>query len=153
MEIWFYHLTRQKLERTLPTLLERSVQRGWKAVVQASSEARMNALDDLLWTYSDDGFLAHGTERDGDAHLQQVWLTTGADNPNDAKVRFFVEDAEIAPVIAVSANYDRVILMFDGNDEAELQGARKQWKVLKDQGRDLSYWKQSDSGGWEKMAL
>ena len=153
MEVWFYHLTRQPLDRTLPVLLERSVERGWKAVVQARSEERLNALDEVLWTYTDDGFLAHGTARDGDAELHQVWLTTGADNPNAAKVRFFVENAEIAPVIANAGDYDRVILMFDGNDEEELQGARAQWKQLKDEGRDLSYWKQGENGGWEKMAL
>lgn len=153
MEIWFYHLTHQPLDQTLPVLLERSMQRGWKAVVQATSDARINALDDLLWTFSEESFLAHGTAQDGDGELQQVYLTTGAENPNAASVRFFVESADIAPVIAHDADYQRVILIFDGNDEPELQSARGQWKVLKAQGRDLSYWRQNDNGGWEKIAL
>ncbi len=153
MEIWFYHLTRQPLEAALPILLERSAQRGWNAVVQATSDERVNALDEWLWTYTDDGFLPHGTARDGDGELQQVFLTTGAENPNAAKVRFFVEGAAIAPALEADAAYDRVILMFDGNNDEELQGARAQWKLLKEQGRDLSYWKQSGQGGWEKMAV
>ena len=152
MEIWFYHLTQQSLDKTLPNLLERSVARGWKAVVQATSEERVNALDEWLWTYSEEAFLAHGAARDGDAELQQVYLTTGAENPNGAKVRFFIERAQMEPVIEQGGGYDRMILIFDGNDEAELQSAREQWKGLKARGGDLSYWRQNENGGWEKVA-
>ena len=153
MEIWFYHLTRQRLDQTLPGLLERSAQRGWKAVVQARSPERLRSLDDLLWTWSEESFLTHGTAAEGHAELQQVFLTTGAENPNGALVRFFVESADIVETIGAGEGYERLILMFDGNDEEELQAARGQWKALKAQGRALSYWKQSESGGWEKMPI
>ena len=66
---------------------------------------------------------------------------------------FFIEGAEIEPVVAVDAGYVRCILMFDGNDEVELQGAREQWRALKARGQNLSYWRQNDNGGWEKMAV
>jgi DNA polymerase-3 subunit chi len=152
MDIWFYHLTQQPLERTLPILLERSIDRGWKAVVQLRSEERLNALDEVLWTYSEESFLGHGTAKDGDAELQHVFLTTGGENPNAANVRFFVEGAQIAPVLAAGGTYERIILMFDGNDPEDLDAARAQWKVLKAQGHTLSYWQQTESGGWEKKA-
>ena len=75
MEIWFYHLTRQPLDRALPTLLERSLERGWRAGVQATSEERVAALDEWLWTYSEESFLAHGVTRDGDFENQPIFLT------------------------------------------------------------------------------
>ena len=78
MEIWFYHLQQQPLERALPALLEASLAHGWRVVVQAASEERLDALDEALWTYADAGFLAHGRARDGDAELQPVYLTTQA---------------------------------------------------------------------------
>jgi DNA polymerase-3 subunit chi len=154
MEIWFYHLTRQPLDRALPVLLERALARGWKAVVQATSEERVAALDTLLWTYADASFLPHGTARDGDAEMQQVFLTTEADNPNGAAVRFFIERAQLAPVLDGSGTdaYERVILMFDGNDAEELDAARAQWKLLKSQGRAPAYWQQSEEGRWERKA-
>jgi len=43
-EVYFYHLERRTLEEVLPTLLERSVERGWRATVQAASEERVEAL-------------------------------------------------------------------------------------------------------------
>ena len=49
-EIWFYHLQSRPLEQVLPTLLERSLARGWKVVVECSSRERLASLDDRLWT-------------------------------------------------------------------------------------------------------
>ncbi len=152
MEIWFYHLTAQPLEKALPILLERSIERGWTAVVQLSTQERLSALDAFLWTYADETFLAHGTAADGDAELQHVYLTTGPENPNEAEIRFFIESARVAPVLDAGGAYARIVVMFDGNDEAELQAARAQWKELKARGLDLSYWQQDDNGGWSKKA-
>ena len=56
-EILFYHLQRQPLEKVLPPLLENSLERGWRVVVQAASDERVEALDAHLWTYRDDAFL------------------------------------------------------------------------------------------------
>jgi DNA polymerase-3 subunit chi len=152
MEIWFYHLTAQPLEKALPILLERSIERGWTAVVQLSTQERLSALDAFLWTYADETFLAHGTAADGDAELQHVYLTTGPENPNEAEIRFFIESARVAPVLDAGGAYARIVVMFDGNDEAELQAARAQWKELKARGVDLSYWQQDDNGAWSKKA-
>jgi DNA polymerase III subunit chi len=57
-EILFYHLTESTLEDALPPLLERSLERGWKVVVEAGSEERVASLNAHLWTYKEDGFFA-----------------------------------------------------------------------------------------------
>jgi DNA polymerase-3 subunit chi len=153
-EVWFYHLQRATLESALPKLLELSLARDWRAAVQAVSERRLAALDDLLWSYDPESFLPHGTARDGEPETQPIFLTLGPDNPNRADVRFFVENAEASPVLAdpASAPTTRAILIFDGNDDAALQGARAQWRRLKAEGHQLSYWRQNDDGKWEKQA-
>jgi DNA polymerase-3 subunit chi len=153
-DVWFYHLQRRPLESALPKLLELSLERGWRAVVQATSERRLTALDDLLWSYDPESFLPHGTLRDGEPETQPIFLTLGPDNPNSADVRFFIENAEAAPVLAdpASAPSQRAILMFDGNDEAAVLAARAQWRTLKAAGHQLSYWRQNEDGKWEKQA-
>jgi DNA polymerase III subunit chi len=148
-EVWFYHLDRWPLDRALPALLEKSVQRGWKAVVQASSPERVDALDQVLWTYDEASFLAHGTMRDGDAALQPIILTTGIENPNAAAIRFMVDGTDVLSALG-AASYERVVLMFDGNDEEERLGARRQWTDLKKAGHSVAYWQQSEDGRWEK---
>jgi DNA polymerase-3 subunit chi len=152
MEIWFYHLQQQTLDRALPALLEKTLDRGWRAVIQARSEERLAVLDQWLWTYADASFLAHGRGSDGDADLQPVYLTQGPENPNGAQIRFFIEGASMTEVLALpeSQTYTRAILIFDGNSEDELQAARAQWKALKDLGFALTYWQQTEAGRWEK---
>jgi DNA polymerase-3 subunit chi len=147
-EVLFYHLQRQPLEHVLPTLLERSLARGWRVVVEAGSEERVEALDAHLWTYAEVSFLPHGSAKDGDLDRQPIALVTGSSNPNAAAVRFFVDGALPDEV----EGYDRVVLLFDGNDEDAVEAARVRWKALKAAGHDLTYWQQSDEGRWEKKA-
>ena len=152
-QVWFYHLERSTLERVLPTLLERSLARGWKAVVEAVNAERLQALDDWLWTWSDESFLAHGTVRDGDEAMQPVFLTTGPENPNAAAIRFCVDGADPAPSLQAGAPaYERIIVLFDGTDAGALQNARQQWVALKGSAHERTYWRQNDEGGWEKKA-
>ncbi|HEY7383256.1 MAG TPA: DNA polymerase III subunit chi [Beijerinckiaceae bacterium] len=148
-EILFYHLQRQPLEKVLPTLLEKSLERGWRALVRATTEERLSALDDHLWTYSDEGFLPHGTEREQDAGDQPVVLTLSERNPNAAAVLFLVESAPMPEDVSA---YQRLVLLFDGNDEDALAAARAQWKAVKSAGHEATYWQQDSRGRWEKKA-
>lgn len=153
-EVWFYHLVRQPLDRVLPTLLEKAAARGLRIVVQSGAPERVDALDAVLWTYNEESFLPHGTARDGDAELQPVYLTDGDENPNGATMRIFVDGASAAEAALSGAaqGYERLILMFDGNDEDAVADARAQWKSLKQADFALSYWQQNENGGWEKKA-
>jgi DNA polymerase-3 subunit chi len=147
-EALFYHLEHQPLERVLPTLVERTLARGWRAVVQAGSEERVEALDTLLWTYREESFLPHGTRRDGNPAMQPVFLTTDEDNPNGAAVRFLVDGAEMQDL----SGYERVVYLFDGADAAAVARAREQWAAAKAAGCEVTYWQQSAEGRWEKKA-
>lgn len=147
-EVLFYHLERAPLERVLPQLLERTLERGWRAVVQASTPERLDALDTLLWTYRDESFLPHGTAREGDAERQPVFLTTTDENPNGANIRFLVDGADAADL----ESYQRAIYLFDGRDAEAVERARLQWTAAKDAGHGVTYWQQSERGKWEKKA-
>lgn len=148
-EVLFYHLQRRPLEAVLPTLVAKSLERGWRAVVQVTTEERLADLDDQLWTFSDESFLPHGTERDPDAAEHPVVLTLSDGNPNGASIRFVVEGAAFP---ADGERYDRVIVMFDGNDPEALAGAREQWRAVKAAGHDATYWQQDERGRWAKKA-
>lgn len=146
-EVLFYHLERQPLERVLPSLLEKTLERGWRAVVQSGSEERLEALDTALWTYSDESFLPHGTRKDGNASAQPIYLTTGDDTPNGAGVRFLVDGAG-APGFD---GFARIVYLFDGRDEEAKATARSKWQAAKAAGVGVTYWRQNDAGRWEKM--
>jgi DNA polymerase III subunit chi len=148
-ELLFYHLQGQRLEGVLPTLLEKSLERGWRVVVQGVSEERIEALDAHLWTYRDDGFLPHGTWREAEAPAQPVLLTLTEGNPNAADVRFLIEGAAVP---ADAEAYRRIVLLFDGDDEEAVAAARVHWNDAKAKGFDVTYWQPDDSGRWVKKA-
>src|SRR3954447_13813507 len=93
-EVWFYHLERTGLEQALPELLEKTLKRGWKAVVRAREAQRVGDLDTWLWTYRDDSFLPHAPDDEPGAARQPILLTTGFENPNGAAALFLVDGAE-----------------------------------------------------------
>ncbi len=146
MEIRFYHMTRTTLEAALPQMLEKTLERGQRAVVRASSAERVEALTSWLWTYRDRSFLPHGSAKDGHGALQPVWLTDQDERPNGAQVLFLTDGA----VSQRLDDYELCAVLFDGNDEAALAAAREQWRGLKDSGHDLTYWQQDAQGRWEK---
>jgi DNA polymerase-3 subunit chi len=147
-EVLFYHLIRKPLERALPELLEKSYERGWRVVVQAASDERVDALDAHLWTYRDDNFLPHGTTRENDPALQPILLTTADHNPNGATVRFLIDGA---PMPADADRYERVVLLFDGEDEDAVAAARAHWSEAKTQGFAVTYWQPDEHGRWVKQ--
>jgi DNA polymerase-3 subunit chi len=148
-EILFYHLQRQPLERVLPTLLEKSLERGWRVVVQAASEERAEALDAHLWTFRDDSFLPHGTWREGEAREQPILLTVYDDNQNGASVRFLLDGV---PLPADAAAYERIVLLFNGEDPDAVDTARARWSEAKQNGFAVTYWQPDDSGRWQRKA-
>jgi DNA polymerase-3 subunit chi len=147
-EVLFYHLEQQGLEKVLPSLVEKTLERGWRAVVQAGSPERLAAIDLALWTYKEESFLAHGTAKDGHAAEQPVYLTTGPETPNGAGVRFLVDGAEMEAF----SGFVRIVCLFDGNDSDAVAKARAQWTAAKGAGCPVTYWQQSATGRWEKKA-
>jgi DNA polymerase III subunit chi len=148
-EIRFYHLTRKTLEEVLPVMLERTVVRdGRRALVVAGSSDRVEKLNAHLWNYNDRVFLPHGSKADGFPTRQPVWLTDADENPNDARVLFLADGATSAHV----GDFDLVCELFDGRDDTAVTAARSRWKAYKDGGHALTYWQQTERGGWEQKA-
>lgn len=147
-QIGFYHLTRLPLDQALPRLLEKARAVGLKVVVMAGSRERVEHLNGLLWTFSEESWLPHGSAADGEAEHQPIWLTDQDENPNGATVLVLcdgVAPAEIAP-------YDRCLDLFDGRDDDAVQAARERWKTWKAQNHQLIYYQQSQNGGWEEKS-
>ena len=145
-EVRFYHLTRSTLERALPQMLEKTLERGQRAVVLAGSPERVEALNAHLWTYHDRSFLPHGSAKDGHDEDQPVWLGDRDKRPNQAEVLFLTDQARSEKV----GDYALCAVLFDGKDPDAVAASRDQWRALKDAGHDVTYWQQDEGGKWEK---
>lgn len=147
-ELWFYHLERSSVDEVLPELVEKTLSRGWRALIRSPEEDRLKSLDQLLWTWRDDSFTPHALAGAGDDARQPVLLSSGADNPNKAECCFLLDRAEPGGF----GEFERTIVMFDGHDESAVVAARGLWKRASGEGASVSYWRQSEAGRWEKKA-
>ena len=146
-EMWFYHLERPGRDQALPELLEKTLQRGWRALVRTGAPERVEHLDGWLWSYREDSFLPHAAADDPQAARQPILITTGFENPNGADALFLVDGAEPGEL----DGYQRCVVLFDGGDPEQVALARRQWSAAKGRGLPVSYWKQQ-ARGWEKQA-
>jgi DNA polymerase-3 subunit chi len=148
-EVLFYHLQNMTVENVLPPLLEKSLERGWRVVVQSTSLERADALDAHLWTYRDDSFLPHATWRANDAADQPIVLAIEEDNPNRANVRFLIDNAAMPQD---SPSYERMVLLFNGDDPDALALARSAWSDCKTKGFEVTYWQADERGRWQRRS-
>ncbi len=147
-EVLFYHLTETRLEETLPQLLEKTLEKGWRACIHCGDEEKMTALDQQLWTYRDDSFLAHGLADNDFADQQPILLTLTDLADNNAQVRFVVDMGPDPD----QGSCERIVYMFDGHDQVQLEKARSQWKQLSNAGVEKTYWQQTPERRWVKKA-
>lgn len=147
-DIAFYHLQRSPLAAVLPNLLQRTLEAGKRGLVVTGSDERCEDLNMLLWTQNPNGWLPHGSARDGAPEAQPVWLTNVDENPNGAEFVFLTDGAKVADL----GQFERGFDLFDGNDADAVEAARGRWRALKDSGHTLTYWQQNEAGKWQEKA-
>ncbi|MCV2889269.1 DNA polymerase III subunit chi [Ruegeria aquimaris] len=146
---YFYHLTRNPLEATLPVLLTKALGAGWRVAVRGGDPGRLEWLDEKLWLGADDGFLPHGMAGGPHDAEQPVLLTAGPELANGATCVMCIDGAAVSPEEVTAL--DRVCILFDGNDPSAVDAARGQWRALTGAGCTAQYWSE-ESGRWEKKA-
>ena len=149
-ETLFYHLERRTIEEVLPELLERTLARGWRALVRCDTAERAEVLDTLLWTYREDSFLPHACAGDGNASLQPILISTQRELANQPDVLFLVGGQMPVWDSAELARLSRIVLLFDGSDTTRLSAAREAWKAADAAGHAVTYWRQNTAGKWQK---
>ena len=147
-ELWFYHLERARVEDALPELLLKLQARGGRALVVSGDDQRLESLNARLWTFREDSFLPHAVAGSGHDADQPILLSPQPDNANQASMLFCLDGADPGPV----EPWERVVVMFEAADETSLARARALWAAQKKAGTIVSYWRQNESGRWEKKA-
>ncbi|MEO0916400.1 MAG: DNA polymerase III subunit chi [Pseudomonadota bacterium] len=143
---YFYHLTDRPLDATLPVLLGKALQAGWRVEVRGKDATMLERLDRVLW--DGDGFLPHGLKGGPHDAVQPVLLTTEAGG-NSATCVMSVDGADVTAE-EVSA-LERVCILFNDADADAVDHARQQWRSLTGAGVAAQYWAE-DAGRWVKKA-
>ncbi|MEZ5690192.1 MAG: DNA polymerase III subunit chi [Rickettsiales bacterium] len=144
----FYHLTTSSFDKALPALLEKAIASGYRTLLTVSSIEQAKAVDNLLWKYEPYSFLPHGIYDDKLAEKQPILISCEMENINSANLLMITDGREITQ----SDKFDKIVDIFDGKDKYAVESARKRWKKYKDEQYQINYFKQSESGVWQKAA-
>lgn len=144
----FYHLQTAPLEQVLPKLCEKAYSTGKHIKILLETEDRIEFINSLLWTYNEESFLPHGSKKDGFADEQPIFISTSEENENNAQI-LILADGAILPIEKLTA-FERVLNIFNGNDEQALNNARQYWKEIKTLNSELHYWQQKENGAFEQ---
>jgi DNA polymerase-3 subunit chi len=69
-------------------------------------------------------------------------------NPHGAAIRFLIDGA---PVPQDARAYERIVVLFDGEDPDALAAARACWSESKAKGFAVTYWQTDERGRWQRM--
>lgn len=146
-DYWFYHLEASTLEGVLPGLLEKTLEKGWRALVKLPEE-KLAQIDEFLWTFRDEAFLPHGRDDEPMEALQPILLSATKDSAEGFDAVFLIDGAKIEDMAQAS----RAMVMINGRSQEDIQRERGRWKALKDAGANISYYQQDERGRWLKKA-
>ena len=144
----FYHLQKAPLEQVLPKLCEKAYATKKRIKILLGIDERVEFINSLLWTYSEESFLPHGSKKDGFFDEQPIFISTSEENENNASI-LILADGAIFDVNKLSS-FERVLNVFDGNDDIALNNARDYWKKIKSLNFELHDWQQNDTGAFER---
>ncbi len=147
-EIRFYHLQKQSLDQALPLILEKAYSMGHKIIVKMQNDDESNRMATHLWTYRQDKFLPHGTQKDGYAALQPIWITPNDENVNSATTLILTQGQTSENI----EKFDLVCEMLNGHSDEQIAAARERWAKYQKSDFETTYWLQNENGGWIKKA-
>lgn len=145
----FYQLEKTPLDKALAKLLEKVLQQGYRALVKAGSEARVEFLSTALWTYERESFLPHGSSNDGWDEVQPIYLTSSDKNPNGADVLVLIDGVAYKDL----EGFQRIVEIFEAGRGSKPQVVRERWQFHKNKGYNLTYWQETEQNGWKKSSF
>lgn len=141
MQVDFYHLTRDPVERVLPALAMRTLALGERMLIVSADAAHRAALSTGLWTHTPESFLAHGNLDGPNPQLQPLLLADRVEPANGAGFIALADGLWRDEALA----FRRIFLLFG---EATIADARKAWVMLGTRDAlERHYWKQ-EGGKW-----
>jgi DNA polymerase-3 subunit chi len=145
MQLDFWQLSRDPVERVVALIAERTRSAGEKLLVVAQDEAQRAAMSTALWEAKPAAFLANGEAGASHAARQPILLSDSCEPANGAKYVILADGTWRDGAEA----FERAFLLFG---EAAVEGARAVWRQF--DGREdveRSYYAQED-GKWARKA-
>lgn len=142
MQIDFYQLSRDPVERVVTVLAAKVVDTGDRVLVVSADAGQRAALSRAMWE-RENAFQAHGEAGEPHEARQPVLLSDACVAANGAGTILIADGAWRAQ----AAVFARAILVFDA---AQTDEVRRLWGTFGKDGHALRIFKQREDGGWRE---
>lgn len=136
MQVDFYQLSRDPVDKVLPAIAARILSTGDRLLVVAETRGRLDAISQGLWSAAPDSFLANGVAGEGSEAVQPILLTDRCEATNGAR-HIALADGQWREE---ALGFDRAFYFFDADT---IDGARQSWRDLsRREGVTPRFWRQ-----------
>lgn len=141
MQVDFYQLSRDPVEKVLPAIAARVLQNGERLLVVSADEAQRRALSDALWSVVPASFLAHGHAGEGGEGHQPILIGPDCAALNGARHIALADGLWREEAL----DFARAFYFFDA---ITIDAARQSWRALtKREDVEPRFWRQ-DGRKW-----
>ncbi len=141
-EFKFYELSAIPLEKALPQLAYKIYDKlNENIFLLLRSEEEVALFDRLLWSFSSNKFLPHGTVNDKKEYFQKLLISAKNENLNKAKI--LISNSVVNDKDFIS-EFSQIIYIFSDN-----KLFLDEYKNLKSNQINANYWQQSSDGKWQ----
>ena len=142
MEVRFYQLNRDPVEKVVPLLAAKVLEAGDRLVVVSGDAEQRAALSQALWE-RETAFLAHGMAGEPCEARQPLVLGGDCNTLSGAQTALIADGVWRAE----AETFERVILLLAAEQTVD---ARQLWVTLESKGHAMRIFKQREDGGWRE---
>lgn len=136
MQVDFYQLSRDPVEKVLPAIATRLLGAGQRLLVVSQDSEQLDRISAGLWGGPPESFLAHGRAGEGNDSLQPVLLAHDCLPANGARNVALADGVWREQAL----DFERAFYFFD---HMTIDGARGSWRTLSAQeGVTPRFWRQ-----------
>lgn len=142
----FYQLAGMVREQAIARIAAKACEQGLRVWLAVGDERQAAYLDDFLWRFPEEGFLAHGVAGRGDEARQPLLIAPAPSDANGATVALMAGGA----MLEAPERFDLVVEFVAGHDPVAVAESRNRYRHYRERGCVMEYQVQGPSGRWEK---
>ena len=145
-ETRFYELSNTTLEKSVPQLLYKIYDNTAKPILLLlDNQEEINKYDKLLWSFSSNKFLPHGTKEQGKESIKPLFLTNLEENLNEAEILVSTKKINSQDF---ETSFKQTIYIFNKELNTDFINL---FRSHKEANLKTTYWQQDASGKWHDI--
>jgi DNA polymerase-3 subunit chi len=135
---FFYNSARRETVKDIVKLTEKLYKKNNFILLYCADQETVDALDEYLWSYSEDSFIPHSKKNNEKKSLYPILVTDEILNDHEHNILLALNGVLIKETDW--PKFNKVYYFFDDQNHEERENARSMWKSFSSLEIDCRYW-------------